>query len=64
MKGVYWQVLIDGVLISGCQSRYKQKLEPVGLLFSCFPYFESNSRDEVYIIAGSGDPTDIFTSRD
>ena len=36
-------MLMDGVLKSGCQSRYKQKLEPVGLQLSCVPYLESNS---------------------
>ena len=40
-------MLMDGVLKSGCQSRYKQKLEPVGLLLSCVPYLESNSHCEM-----------------
>ena len=34
-------MLMDGVLKSGCQSRYKQKLEPVGLQLCCVPYLES-----------------------
>ena len=40
-------MLMDGALKSGCQSRYKQKLEPVGLLLSCVPYLESNSHRDM-----------------
>ena len=40
-------MLMDGVLKSGCQSRYKQKLEPVGMLLSCVPYMESNSHRDM-----------------
>ena len=41
-------MLMDGVLKSGCQSRYKQKLEPVDmLLISCVPYLESNSHRDM-----------------
>ena len=39
--------LMDGVLKSGCQSHYNQKLEHVGMLLSCVPYLESNSHRDM-----------------